>query len=215
MNLSSLSSDFTIYDLHHKKFDFKCKKCGNEFHNKLSFGNYYKYGTFSSCSKCHPYSCSSFAEKEIVEFIKTFYDGEVLTNKRTIIPNSELDIYVPKKKLAIEYDGIWWHTEEAGTPSSYHLDKTNKCENAGIQLIHIFENEWKYKKDIIKSHLKHLFGIYDKTIYARKCIAKEISVDKSIQFQNDNCIYENVKTKVNIGLFHNDELISIMAFDKS
>lgn len=215
LNLSSLSATITVDDLHNAKFDFACKKCGKKFHNKLSFGNFQKYGTFSSCNKCHPYSCSSHAEKEIIEYIKTIYDGEVLTNKRTIIQNYELDIYVPEKKIAIEYDGIWWHSEENGTPKLYHLSKTEKCESIGIQLIHIFESEWTNRKDIVKSRLKSLFGVHDKVIFARKCTVKEISSDLSKTFQNENHIQGFTNSKVNVGLYFNDELISLMTFGKS
>ena len=214
LNLQSISADITIDDLHHAKFDFKCKKCGNVYHNKLSYSNYYAYGTFSSCNKCHPYSCTSHAEKEIYEYIKSFYDGEILTNKRSIVSGYELDLYIPEKKLAIEYDGIYWHSEECGTPKSYHLNKTDKCEKSGIHLIHIFESEWKTKNDIVKSRIRNLFGLYDRCIFARKCTVKEIDDRCSKEFQTINHIQGYVKSKINLGLFYNNELVAVMTFGK-
>lgn len=54
----------------------------------------------------------------------------------------ELDVYVPGRKLAFEYDGLYWHSEEAGRGRGYHLAKTEACEKAGIRLVHVLESEW-------------------------------------------------------------------------
>ena len=92
-----------------------------------------------------------------------------------IISPYELDIYLPNYSLAIEYDGLFWHSDDTGLNSRYHLMKTEMCEKQGVHLIHIFENEWKSKTDIVKSRLKNLLGIYDHSIYARKCSISAIT----------------------------------------
>lgn len=200
--------------LHEDEFDFKCKKCGALFHGKLSFNNYYHHGTFSSCRNCHPHSASSFEEKELFEFVKSNYSGDVQTNKRTIVPGCELDVFIPEKKLAFEYDGVYWHSEELGTSKSYHLEKTLKCEKAGIRLIHIFETEWKNKKKIVKLKIRNLLGIHSRTIFARKCNVEEIDLDVSRKFQVDNQIQEISNSDLDFGLFFNYELVSTMSFKK-
>lgn len=86
-------------------------------------------------------SSSSHAEKEIVSFIRTFYIGNILENKRKAIYPLELDIYLPDLHLAIEYNGNWYHSIEAGTRKEYHLMKSLKCREKGIRLIHIYEFE--------------------------------------------------------------------------
>ena len=78
----------------------------------------------------------------------------------------------------------------------------------------MFENEWKLKQDIVKSRLKNLLGVYDKVIYARKCEVREVPSKESILFQEDNHLQGAVNAKVNLGLYFNGELISLMTFGK-
>ena len=190
----------------HEYLKFKCKKCGYEFEA------WHHDGHHQHCPKCYPKQISN-PERELVEFVK-LYNDNVLTNTRLILKPLELDIYIPNKKLAIEFDGLYWHSENEDKPSNYHLTKTELCEKQGIQLIHVFENEWKCKQDIVKSRIKNLLGIYDKTIFARKCEVKEVQSKISVLFQNENHIQGAVNSKVNLGLYFNNELISLMTFSK-
>ena len=86
-------------------------------------------------------SRKSIAEADIITFIKTFYDKEISHTNRHIIAPQELDIYLPDIKLAIEYNGTYWHSIKQGTDKNYHLDKSIRCRNMGIRLIHIYEFE--------------------------------------------------------------------------
>lgn len=98
-----------------------------------------------------PHCSSSHAEKELVTFIKSFYDRIVLENKRKIIPPMELDIYLPDLNIAIEYNGNWFHSIEAGTSKEYHLNKSLKCRQQNIRLIHIYEFEdFEHQKQLLK-----------------------------------------------------------------
>ena len=87
----------------------------------------------------------------MAQFIKSITDFELVIGSRKIIPPQELDIFIPAKKLAIEYDGLYWHSIDSKGQKDYHVNKTNNCEKHGIQLIHVFENEWIFKQDIVKS----------------------------------------------------------------
>jgi hypothetical protein len=95
---------------------------------------------------------------------------------------------------------------------NYHLNKTIECEKQNIQLIHIFEDEWSLKKDIVKSRLKNILGLTENKIYARKCIIKEVSVKETRDFIDDNHLQGKINSNINIGLFHDNELISLMCF---
>ncbi len=165
-----------------------------------------------------PMTYYSNLEKEVVDFIKTIYNEEVVENTRKIIYPKELDIYIPKKKLAIEFNGLFWHSsydiESEQNLKNIHKIKTNNCEAKDIQLLHIFENEWIYKKDIWKSVIRNKLNLSEK-IYARKCKIKEIDSNLSRIFLENNHLQGNSYSKYNYGLFYNDELVSIITFNKS
>jgi hypothetical protein len=151
-------------------------------------------------------------ENELKEFI-TSLNIEIIENSKKIIPPLELDIYIPSKNIAIEYNGLYWHSE-INKPSNYHLNKTNLCQERGIQLIHIFEDEWLNTKNIVKSRLRNILGLTTNKIYARKCIIKEISIDESKNFLNSNHLQGHVNSSIKIGLYYNDELVSLMTFGR-
>lgn len=156
----------------------------------------------------------SFLEQELVKFIKTIYDGIIIENDRSIIKPYELDIYIPDKHIAIEFNGIYWHNSK-NKSKNYHLMKTEMCEKKNIRLIHIFENEWINDKDICKSIISSSLGIYSKKIYARKCSLKEVSHKDSAIFLDQNHIQGSVHSKYNLGLYYNNELVQLICVGKS
>ena len=91
------------------------------------------------------------------EFIKTLCNDAV-QRERNIISPYELDIYIPSKRIAVEYNGLAWHSEKfkGNGTKTYHLMKTNLCKENGIKLIHFFEDEWLEKKEIVKSVLTEI-----------------------------------------------------------
>ena len=138
----------------------------------------------------------------------------VKQHDRTILAPLEADMYIPEKKLAIEFDGLYWHSDEVLSKRCYHLMKTEACEKQGIQLVHIFENEWMCCREIVKSRLRDLLGVHDRTVYARKCEVREVDSKASKQFQDDNHIQGTVNASVRLGLYYDDKLVSLMTFGK-
>lgn len=204
---------FTLEEYLERKNDliplkFKCLKCGNMFEIIHHNGFHHK------CPKCYSFKYVSATEKDISEYISTIYSGEIIENTKSIISPSELDIYLPKLKIAFEFDGLYWHQDKFKS-KTYHLNKTKDCEKRGIQLIHIFENEWLAKQNIVKSRIKNLLGIYDMTVFARKCEVKIVNSKTSREFQEQNHIQGAVNSSVNLGLFYDNELISLMTFSKT
>lgn len=193
-----------------------CKKCGSIIESPIDQNFSSREGIPVRCLKCFPIlSGTSSLEKDIVNYISTCASNYTLIqNSKSIIFPYELDIYIPEKTLAIEVNGLYWHSDDSGKNRQYHLNKTELCEKQGIHLIHIFENEWILKQDIVKSRLKNLLGIYDKTIFARKCYISEINPKISKEFQDKNHIQGGINSTVNIGLYFDTELISLMTFSK-
>ena len=210
---------FSLEEYHGSKkkqvYKWKCVKCGNEFEqyiHSFSVGGFYK---IPRCLNCYPYiSNASNMEKEILDFIKSIYIDEIVENDRSVIPPYELDIYLPGKKIGIEYDGLFWHNDKSGKDSNYHLIKTELCEKQGIQLIHIFEDEWIYKKEIVKDRIKSLLGIDRIRIYARKCEIREIDSKISNEFLELNHLQGKDNSSIRYGLYYENELISVMTFGK-
>lgn len=154
---------------------------------------------------------TSDGENTFFEFIKSIYKGNIIRNDRTILIGQEIDILLPDEKIGFEYNGLYWHSE-LKKEKKYHINKTNECLKNGIQLIHIFEDEWINKKEICKSRIKNILKISDTKIYARKCIVKEISSKLCSDFNKKNHIQGNVRGVKYLGLYYNDELVSIMSF---
>lgn len=153
----------------------------------------------------------SSGEKEITDYINSL--GFKTVHDRKILNGEELDIFVLDKKVAFEYDGIYWHCE-LFKDKEYHLRKTDECANKDIKLIHIFDDEWKYKKEIVKSRISNILGVTSKKIYARKCIIKSISNKEAYEFLEKNHLQGCVKSSFRYGLYYNNELVSVMTFSK-
>jgi hypothetical protein len=173
---------------------------------QLPYDHISKHG----CNNCTT-SVSSH-EIEINNYINSMGVTTIQSSRSVITPN-QLDIYIPSKKMAIEYNGLYWHSEEF-LNLDYHLNKTIECNKIDINLIHIFEDEWLYKKEIVKSRLRNILGLTNKNIYARKCEIKEVIPKMGKIFLTDNHIQGNVNASIYIGLYFNNELVSLMTFNK-
>lgn len=195
-----------------------CNLCGNDYKINLLTLRTRRYANQVPCTICNPigshiFKSTSNEEQELYDYISSLYDGIIIRNDRTVLSNKELDIYLPGKKLAFEFDGLYWHNEIT-KPNNYHVSKTNECESKGIQLIHVFEDDWRYKQDIVKSRIRSLLGLTEK-IYARKCELKPVSSKDASVFLNDNHLQGTVNSKYRYGLYYNNELVSLMTFGKS
>ena len=162
-----------------------------------------------ACKICNP-SGTSNIEQQIRQLIQANYDKEILLNDRILIKPKEIDIVLPDIKLAFEINGAYWHTEERVGNS--HLAKTNALNALGYKLIHIYDYDWIYNKEIITSRILQLLGKSYK-LYARKCTVQEISFPR--EFLNANHIQgAGAASSINLGLYFNEELVSVMTFAK-
>lgn len=186
-------------------YPWKCVSCSNVIHSHID------YGTVPRCVKCYPKTVSK-GENEIAIFIESL-GLEIEKNTKTIIPPLELDIFIPSKNIAVEFNGTYWHSSEK-KQSDYHVNKYLKCKEIGIQLIQIFEDEWVISSDIIKSRLKNLLGQDDK-YHARKGVVLEISGSEFKEFTSRYHLRGYANSTHKYGLFINDELKAVMGFSKS
>lgn len=160
---------------------------------------------------------SSNAEKEIREYVESLGFS---TNKYAIGKGSnrfEIDIYIEEKKLGIEYNGIYFHAANGRNrrPNLYHFNKTQQAKKLGIDLIQIWEDQWKYKSDIIKDILRVRLGIpAENKVYARLCEIHDIDTSTYRKFCEDNHIQGYTRASIKLGLYYNNELVQIASFNK-
>lgn len=165
-------------------------------------------------------SCShviSRGEEEIFNYIKDHCDLEVEHNVRGILSNNkELDIYIPTKNVAIEYNGMRWHSELFNKDKNYHLNKLEECNRRGIKLIQIFESEYLSNKNLVLNKLLYIIGCSEvkERVYARNCVVKEIDKEEAKAFLKNNHIQGYVAATIYLGLFHNEQLLSVMSLKK-
>jgi len=225
-----------------KKPDLLDKINFNKYQSKKGFINIYSIQEDYSCSVDTIYrklrmdsidykkrSGSSNPENEIVTFIRSLdQDTEIIKNSRQIIKPKELDIYLPEYKLAIEYNGLMFHSQgishaailhKPNLDKNIHLNKTKACEVQGIQLLHINENEWLNPKlrVIWKSVIKNKLNKNTCKLGARECkFASLIQLKNSKQFLDENHLQgAGAIGNIRYGLTYKEELVALMTFSKA
>lgn len=198
--------DNVILSSTHDKVIIVCKKHG-EF---TQVAKHHING--SKCPKCA--SIVSKQETQLAEFIASL-GIEATLNTRKVIPPKELDIYIPEKNLAIEFNGVYWHGDDT-KPKTYHKEKTDACAAKGIRLIHILDTEWETRRPQIERMLRHALGVStDAKVNARECKVVEVSHKDAQEFMEANHIQgKSGASKVRLGLEFAGELVAVMLFTK-
>jgi len=186
----------------------RCKQCSSELDYVISVSNAFV------CPTCNPFSPISKPEEEIKEWLKSLGISSIKSSIRSIISPYELDIYLPDHSIAIEFNGLYWHSELNGKDSKYHLNKHIMCEEKDIHLIQIFEDEWGDKPEIVKSIIYSQLKLPKEKIMGRKCEIREVSKKEEKMFLDANHIQGYTISKVCYGLYFNNNLISLMSFRK-
>lgn len=160
------------------------------------------------CIKC---TCNAISrvEQSLKEAFPQFEQGN-----RTQLGGLELDLYEPNKRIAVEVNGVHWHTTEFGKTRNYHLHKTELCESQGITLLHFWDSEVTEQRGLVESMIAAKLGISCTKIYARKAVVREVSSEEASCFLKDNHLQGTVPSSVRLGLYYNEELVSIMTFAK-
>ncbi len=158
----------------------------------------------------HDYKVLSKPELDLYGFVINNYGGEVIQNKK--FAGYEIDIFLPELNIGIEFNGLYWHSELYKS-QLYHSKKSDFFENMGIQLLHVWSDDWSTKRTIIESIILNSIGKNNR-IYARKCQIKEIPVGTSRYFINANHLQGFVNYTLSYGLYHDGNLVQILTFKK-
>lgn len=186
--------------------EIECTRCG-KIHTKTVYEivRHRKFGL--KCARCDRNE-SSIAQKEIANFVRSIINDSVFENDRSNATGFELDIWIPSRSVAFEYNGLYWHCDAINDKKSYHNDKIVQAKRNSIKLMHIFEDEWRDKRNIVESMIKIRLGIVDKKIGARQCSIESITNEEAKNFLNENHLDGHVKSSSAFALKFNDEIVS-------
>lgn len=169
------------------------------------------------CPKCG--HRTSKTQLEIAEYVKSIIQDSVVINDTNTIKSPkgrslELDIFIPSRMVAIEFNGLIWHSSwSSKNKANTHLNKAMACRAAGVSLLAVFEDEWKNKQELIKAMIRHRLGIYHRKIRASKLQVVHFSKNKDFSwFFERNHIDGHARGKFAIGLLHDNQLVSCMSF---
>jgi len=137
-------------------------------------------------------------------------------NERDIIKPYELDIWVPSRSLAIEYNGLYFHSfghSESRAERYRHYDKCSLAHSNGVDLLQVSEHEWLYKRGVVKSVILNKLGLSDR-LMARKCDI--IDVDRTVckQFYDDYHLQGYRSALVNLALSNDNNIVAMMSFSR-
>ena len=172
-----------------------------------------KYDVESLIEKWCSRSCE---EEELLQYITSIYKGVVSANNRSELDGLEIDIYLPQKKIGIEYNGSYWH--RVGGRKYTPKMKTQLAIKKGIRLIHIYDYEWVNNKEMIKKFLYYLINRRkQRFLNIQDLTLKEIDKQTIKQFLEENHWFGGQLQKIHksYGLFTLDgELVSVSSFNK-
>jgi hypothetical protein len=217
---------------HHKKAHYNSEYF-NIFDNKEEFEKLlYEHGTFRlaelvNCdistihlnSKNYKIQLPSRNHSNQEEIIQKFLNDNnipfVSNTRRILLSGKELDFYFPEHNLAIEVNGMYWHSElSGGKEKYYHYDKWKECDENGITLLSIYEDEFIINPQFWFNKILYMTGNTKLTkIHARKCEIKEL--DNVNDFLNQHHLQGSNSSKYKFGLFYNNELVSVMTFSNT
>jgi hypothetical protein len=154
----------------------------------------------------------SFQEEQMVQFLEN-NNISFITNTKKIIPSGlELDFYFPNHNLAIEINGLYWHSEiSGGKDKNYHYNKWKECDDLGITLLSINEDEFYERQQFWFNKILYMTGKLSlKKIHARKC--KVVELDNVSGFLNKHHLQGSCNSTHKFGLIYEEQLVSVMTF---
>lgn len=193
----------------------QCNSCSTEFSFQSQIFRDSKQKGVEICPHCYPREASrSKSEMELFDFIRGLFPSAI-ANERSLLGGfgKELDVYIPEKGVALEYNGLYYHSAEVHSIARNLQDKRTRCSSLGIRLIHIMEDEWKNQPEIVKSRLKQILGVpASRTVYARTTKILPVTFSQSNDFLNSTHSLGADVSKIRYGAFKDDELLAIMTF---
>ena len=209
--------------VHGDRYDYSCTEyLGSNVHVKIrckkhgefiqSSGHHISHG--QGCPKC--VGQTSKQELEYLTFLKELLpNSEVIGSDRKTLKGKELDIFVPEFNLAIEYNGVYWHssnsTENDEKYAQKHIFKTDRCQELGIDLLHINEFD---NVDIWKNIIREKLDMNTK-IDVRDCVLQYVNCTEARSFLTENDLRGDAYGSFRLGWFYEGRLVQLVVIDDS
>lgn len=162
------------------------------------------------CPKCKKFGG---AEDEIRSFVESL--GFATTKDRSILDGKEIDVYVPEKAVGFEFNGLYWHSDAWPNAIRRHEHKTTLAASKGIVIKHIFEDDWRDNKELVRRYIQQALGVVGERVFARKCAVVELEPKIANDFLDSNHIQGKSTSQIHLGLKHDDELVAVMQFSSN
>jgi len=182
----------------------KCIVCGQETHAGYNL----------RCGECSPQT--STIEVLLAKWLQGL--GVTVKSRVSISDDDgrkvELDLFIPGHNLAIEVNGIYYHSTKFKSDAKYHFHKFKTAREHEIDLIQIFEDEWIEHEDIVKSRILNRLGLLTRSVYARKCEVVKLNSKRCNRFLEKHHLMGQDRSSVRLGLTSGDELVAVMTFSR-
>lgn len=187
------------------RITLRCDECSSEWGTILNR----RYHTNDKRPGC-PHCSSSAGEREVADFISDL-GFSPKRNDRSVINPFEIDIFVEDGGKAIEFNGVYWHSEEQKTDKNAHLSKLMRCQSKGVSLLQVWEDDWKLKRPAVECLIEDfLLGGMDPigSLSARR-------VYDVHGFLEIFSLCPSVASNLRIGIFDRETLVSVVSLSAS
>lgn len=190
----------------HREVEWRCER-GHVWTSQVQYRS-----SSMECPICSGHG-SSAEERDFVAAVRELAGGlECVANSRRLISPQEVDLVIPDRHLALEFNGLWWHSEDAGKARTYHRDKRRACEAAGYRLIQVWEDTWRERRDVVLRMVERKVGAYSgERVFARRLEVREISHALAAPFLEANHIQGSVLATMHVGGFVAGRLVCVMS----
>lgn len=193
-----------------------CSVCSHEWEAFV-----YSRTAGKGCPACavKKFNFVSQPEKELNSFLESLGLDVKQSDRSALkgVPYKEIDLYIPEKKIGVEFNGLYWHSEAAGKDKHYHHGKWSAAKAAGVQLIQVWEDDWNRNPELVKRMLAHKLGVsQERTVFARRTRVEELGKVAAEPFLDSYHIQGHASGSYYLGLEDKEtgEVIAVLVLKK-
>src|SRR5699024_10645057 len=163
------------------------------------------------CLECR-ISGRSRGEDELADWIESIISEKIIRRDRSILKGKELDVWIPEKSVAVEYNGLYWHSE-GFVGKDHHAAKTAATRRLDIHLIHVWEDDWIYRKNAVKAYIRSVLKDNSESLNIEKFDVSFIESFETKEFFFEYDLYDFKDADIFIGVKDsNGELIAVVSY---